>query len=123
MELRSFIVLFNKNINEHGLNYEESSKIIKETTEENMKAPTNQFQLFLSIKNRKIEDRLFGIKDLMLIVNKLAHPTDQEGLVDALQRLDLIDLYKNKDWPNLHRKILEKFKDSLNKIKKSIETK
>lgn len=121
LTLRSYITLFDeKNISNHGLDYNECSRIIPNTTPEGMKTPINQFQLCLASKSKDTGDRLFGLRDLILITNKIAHPTDQVGLVDALSRLGLIRYYKEEDWSTLHRKILEAYKDSLVKIKEVI---
>ncbi|MFZ2150288.1 MAG: hypothetical protein WAV15_03975 [Minisyncoccia bacterium] len=120
IELRSFLTLFNKNINNHGLDYVAASKLIANTTEDQMRTPLNQLELYMTTKNKTISEKLFGLRNLIFIVNKFAHPDDQEGLVDSLQKIGLIDFYKNNDWSGLHRKILEVYRDSLVKIRESL---
>ena len=120
LDLRAFLQSFSKNTKNHGISYEAASKIIPNTSEPDMLSPLNQFHLFMVSKGRSIAGNLFGLRELNLLTNKIAHPEDQEGLIKALTTNNLLRLYQEENWQALHRSLLESYMDSLISIEKSL---
>jgi len=118
--LRSTIQLFNEDIKNHGIDFENSSKLIPNTTEQEMNSSLNRFKLFMISRNKPITDDLFGLRKLNFLPNKIAHPDDQKGFVDALTKNGLLELYKSADWKGIHRRLLQQYKDALESIAKSL---
>ncbi|MBY0539502.1 hypothetical protein K2P56_03670 [Patescibacteria group bacterium] len=116
IDLRATSMLFHESIENHGIDFETAKQHIPNTNEEEMKAPLNKFYLFLISRSKDVPDDLFGLRRLNLVPNKSAHPDDQEGMVKALTKLDLLEFYKNGDWLKIQRALLELYRDSLRGI-------
>ncbi len=107
VEFREFIQDMNKKISEHGISFEEASKIIQGLQSQDFNKSINSFHLFLCSRGINMDSDLCGLKIVNRLVNLWMHPARKEELTALLRTLKMFELYKKEDWVSLHRKILE----------------
>lgn len=72
--------------------------------------------MFLIKKGIVPDKDLFGLKSLNKLVSLIgAHQGDEE-LFQILKKENLSEFYSNEQWDILHKKILLRYKDSLEKL-------
>jgi hypothetical protein len=120
--LRSEILSFDEKIKDHGFDLAGASKVIPDTGEKEMQSPLNRLQLFMTSRGKPVDKDLFGLRKLSLLPNKVAHPDDKQGLVEALTKNNLLAAYKANDWKKIHRDLLESYRQSLLMLQKSLQS-
>lgn len=116
MVLRSLIQNFSDEIKERVISEEEMKKLLPRT--ENPEGSINKFHFLLLEKGLAITDSIFGLRNINRIVSKLAHPDGglSSELIELLTEEGLLDWYKKDAWSILHREILLKYKNVLEKL-------
>jgi hypothetical protein len=82
----------------------------------------NKFHFLLYDKQVPVDATLFGMRDVSRLVSKIAHPNvDTEiELIDLLKSEGLEKIYASGDFSKLHREILSRYRDSLEKLTRSL---
>ncbi len=79
----------------------------------------NKFHLLLLEKKISVDSGIYGLRNLNRIITKFAAHTNEESsieLYDILKKENLFDYYKEDNWSKLHRQILFKYKNFLEKL-------
>jgi len=115
-DLRSFVQELNKEkLRQHGLSFEQAQIFIPEI--QNTELSINSLHLYLYSKKIDAGKDLLGLRKLNALLSELMHPDDNpEDLVKLLKENDLLELYKEERFQQLHRRLLEKYRDFLSKF-------
>jgi hypothetical protein len=112
--LRTTIQGFDKNITNITL-----ERIQKQLPEINLPGSINKFHCLLLELGVDVDYQVCGLRDLNKIVDKLAHPGENEREVhQVLGDAGLKELYVNNEWSKLHREILLRYKQTLESLDK-----
>ena len=116
--MRELIQDLNKDIKNHGLKKEIIKKLLPNTVEQDFHKSMNSLLLFLHAKGFKVDSNLFGLRRLNQVVGLLgAHSNkEQKKILAKLKELHLHKIYQNEDWVSLHRGILLKYSECLEKM-------
>lgn len=120
ISLRALITMYDAAISNHGLTFDQAKSIIPNIAESDMGAPLVQLQLFLHSRKITIPVDFFGLRKLNALPNKVAHPQDDAGFVEALKKNGLYESYMKSEWRTVQRQLLEIYKDSLIRLKQSL---
>jgi len=121
--LRELILDYSDEFKNHQTKLEDAQKYIDGINANTLNKPLNAIHLYLISKNIKTSKDLFGLKSLNKILSLIgAHQNDSE-LLEILKNESLLDLYSNEQWDLLHKKILVKYKTSLEKLHTILEIK
>lgn len=111
IELRTFIQQFDDRIISQKYSLEEMSAVIPSI--EKPEGSINKLHIFLYKIGIPLDFKLFGLRDINKIISKLAHPEKEDEVINLLKERGLSDLYVEENWPRLHGKILEIYRDVL----------
>lgn len=120
MEFRDVIKQINETTREHNLTEEEISKVLPDVDVSDYSKPLNQLYLFLFSRKIPIDPELFNLRPINRLVNLFSHPDEQKDLLKLLQKMKLLEYYKNQNWAVLHKKILENYKAALEKLLRTL---
>ncbi len=113
--LRSLIGNFTKEITNFEVALERARELIPDIVEVN--GSINKFHLMLLERGLSVDRDLYGLRNLNKIASQLAHPGDDVSeLIELLKKEDLFNLFKNGNWPLLHRGFLIMYKNFLDKL-------
>ena len=112
-----------KDLGNHGLGTAEVEKLLPGTAKEDFNKSVNKLFLYLSSKKFKVDNSIFGLKQLNQLVGLIgSHPRgEKEKLIKKLEETKLDKIYKEEEWDILHRNLLEKYADSLDLLLKAID--
>ncbi|MFA6594056.1 MAG: hypothetical protein WCT16_02240 [Candidatus Buchananbacteria bacterium] len=97
-------------------------EITKEMSNEfeikDLKGSINKFYFILLERKINVDPGIYGLRNINRIVSKLAHPDEEitTELTDILIKEKLFDYYKDDNWSMLHREILSRYKEVLEKL-------
>lgn len=116
MDLRSVFGAFDKSVMDFQITKEKAEAHIPGIA--NLKGGINLFHLLLLEKGIKVDEAIFGIRNVNRIVTKLAHPDELEGteFLELINSEGIAEAYNSDNWSLLHREILGKYKESLKKL-------
>ncbi|MFA6000460.1 MAG: hypothetical protein WC783_05840 [Candidatus Paceibacterota bacterium] len=120
IDIRSFIQEFTDNITGQEFTLEEMSAVIDGITKP--EGSINKFHMILANASVTVDKDIFGLRNLNRIVNKTAHPDSESGLVELLKQEGLMEFYESESWDNLHKKMLEMYRDFLKKLHQALLT-
>ncbi len=106
----------------YSLNEEDIKKILPGQKINEFSKPINRLILFLYEKRIKVDENLFGLRNIYRVVNLATHPEEVSNYVKSLKDIGLIEIYKKEEWSKLHQELLIRIKDSLEKFYLAIKT-
>lgn len=123
IDLRGILVLIEESL-EHGYDLGAAQEIIEDLTPESMNRSLIKLHLFLHSKGIVVEKKLYGFRKINTLLSLLAaHPEQENGLIRALKKEGLIELYTKKKWNDLHRELLKLYEVSLSNLLKRLKSK
>ncbi len=116
MVLRSLLGGFDNKIKESEISKERAKELLPDIKE--LTGSINKFHLMLLEKGIDVDAGIFGLRNISRIVSKLAHPDEEADpeLSSILKKEKLFNYYKNDNWSMLHREILLRYKEVLEKL-------
>lgn len=120
MTLRTILGGFNEKITNFDITKEVAEDLLPNIKE--LSGSINKFHLFLLQNKITVDPGVFGLRNLNRIVSKLAHPEEvnSDEFINLLKEENLIDFYKQDKWPELHREILLRYRNTLEKLVNTI---
>lgn len=120
IELRSLFQDIEKAVGDHGISFEEAATIIPGISKEDFNKSINKLHLFLYSRKIEVDADLYGLRTVNRLVNLWAHPDRKKELISLLEKLTILEMYKKEDWTSLHRRILELYRTSLDKLHQTL---
>lgn len=116
MVLRSLFGSFDNKLTEFVISKERAKELVPDIKELN--GSINKFHLVLLERKINVDPGIFGLRNINRIVSKFAHPDEKNEpeLSDILKKEKLFDYYKKDNWSMLHREILLRYKEVLEKL-------
>lgn len=117
MTLRPLLGGFSDKVLSFEISEERALELIPDL--QNFNGSINKFQLLLLEKKINVDSGIFGLRNLNRIITKFAAHTNEESsaeLHDILKEENLFDYYKEDNWSKLHRQILIKYEEFLEKL-------
>jgi len=121
MSLRSFIQNFTDEIVTKEFTIEEMKSVIPDL--DKPEGNINKFHVLLSKAGLSPDDGLFGLRKLNKLANALAHPDAESNTPGLLKAAGLIKFYETESWQNLHKSLLEFYRDFLKVLAERIAVK
>lgn len=121
IELRTFIQQFDSRIANETYTLEEMKTIVPDL--EKPEGSINKFHVFLhKLALITTDQTVFGLRNVNKIVSKLAHPDNEDETIKLMREMGLDVLYTSEEWGKLHRRILEKYRDTLSSLQGALLT-
>jgi hypothetical protein len=118
MVIRSLLGGFENKILEFEISEERAKALIPTITD--FSGSINKFHLLLLEKKINVDKGIFGLRNINRIIVKFAAHTEEEAtsgeLIDILREEKLFNYYKEDNWSKLHREILLRYKEVLEKL-------
>ena len=122
VDMRDTIKNINTKVNGHGFTDDKAIELIPGASKETIGGSVNQLALFLISRNKSVDLGLWGLRDLMHLVNLLAaHPNDMNDLISVLKKENLYTKYNDKKWGEMHGEMLIKYLNFLKKLDSGLE--
>lgn len=124
MVIRTLLSAFSDCVTGFNISDERAKELIPGL--EDFKGSINKFHLLLLENHVNVDSGIFGLRTLNRFITKFAAHTGEERsleLVRILQEMGLQEYYENDNWSKLHRTILEKYKEFLEKLLLAISKK
>lgn len=124
MVIRSLIGNFDEKIKDFNITKERASELAPKI--QDIKGNINKFHLLLLDKNINVDSEIFWLRNINRIITKFWAHTDEENnpeLTKILKKENLFDFYKDNEWAKLHRGILLKYKNMLEKLTEALTKK
>lgn len=118
IDLRACLQSFGTEITQIEYSLEDMKKVIPDV--EKPEGSINKFHMFLVKKEVVTDIDIYGLRSLNRLVSKIAHPEDEQEILSELKKEGLETFYKNDDWISLHRKILERYRHYLQKLRQAL---
>ena len=116
--IRTALWGFDEKILSQDIPIEDLRKVIPDA--ENASGGLNKFHYFLVQKGMVVDDTLFGLRSVQRVLNGFAHREKEQDLIRALKGEGLDNLYHQSRWPELHREILIKYRDALQRLNSAL---
>ena len=125
VRLREVIQNLSPDLGNHGLEVAKIKKLLPDTSNEDVNKSINKLFLFLSAKNFKVNDDVFGLRKLNRVVSLLgAHAVgEKNNLIKTLNENGLIQCYKEEEWGVLHKNLLKYYIEFLQKLLETFKEK
>ncbi|MDO8503449.1 MAG: hypothetical protein Q7S60_02040 [bacterium] len=121
-DLRTVIQSTSEKLIDHGYSPEEITKLLPDTAERDFNKSLNRLFLFLNAKKIVVKRDLFGLRELVHFTSLVGpHPEERKELIKELKRQNLDEKYISKEWSEVHKYLLRKYKESLSKLKEALE--
>jgi len=120
VKLRTIIIKINDQIQNHNLEKDVVDNLLIDVKKDDRKKPLNQLYLYLKSKNINVSQDIFGLRKLNRIVSLVVHPEDEQDLLKELSKSNLLEKYQNEEWSELHKSLLNLYKQFLERLNKEL---
>lgn len=120
--LRDHIQNINKEVGNHGVSFEQAKLIIPGISEQDFNKSLNQLTLLLHSRKIISDSDLFGFKNINRAVNLFTHAKEQPELIKALAVISLAEEYKSRNWPSLHKGMMEQYLKCFEKLLSALQS-
>lgn len=121
--LREIIQNLNNDLGSHGLSTEEIKTLLPDAAKEDYNKSLNKLFLYLNSKKFKVDNSIFGLKQLSQLVGLIgAHPVaEKDQLIKKLAAVNLDKAYREEEWAAIHQNLLEQYAKSLSMLLEAIK--
>jgi hypothetical protein len=93
------------------------------TNSQDFNKPLNRLFLYLHFLGLSVDFEIYGLRKLNTVLTKIgSHQNDAPGVISALLAVDLVPLWHEEKWFELHSRLLIYLDDSLKKMTSALST-
>lgn len=121
--LREIIQNLNNDLGSHGLSTEEIKTLLPDVAKEDYNKSLNKLFLYLHSKKFKVDNSIFGLKQLNQLVGLIgSHPVaEKDQLIKKLVAVNLDKAYQEEEWATIHQNLIEQYEKSLSMLLEAIK--